>query len=151
MLQTSKNTQNIQIQKLMPHMLKDFQEDLIASQSEHFTWKLQSILDSLKNGKAWVLLDDLGPQALCCFQGSEHEWELLFCLSRVRARGKGHMKSLLAGVLKGPLVRSKVYLEVHPNNKAAIKLYEALGFFQISERNQYYKDGASALIYRCDS
>lgn len=39
-------------------------------------------------------------------------------------------------------------LEVRADNRAAIALYERLGFVRISERPRYYPDGCSALVMR---
>ncbi|MDD4110368.1 MAG: ribosomal protein S18-alanine N-acetyltransferase [Clostridia bacterium] len=41
----------------------------------------------------------------------------------------------------------KIWLEVRKDNSPAINLYKKLGFKELYERKNYYKDGTSALIF----
>lgn len=41
----------------------------------------------------------------------------------------------------------KIWLEVKENNLPAINLYKKLGFKQVHKRENYYKDGYSAIIF----
>jgi ribosomal protein S18 acetylase RimI-like enzyme len=42
---------------------------------------------------------------------------------------------------------SRMYLEVRVDNAAAIRLYEKLGYRSIGRREDYYEDGAAALLF----
>lgn len=39
-----------------------------------------------------------------------------------------------------------IWLEVHPENQAALELYQKVGFQVVGKRPKYYRDGASALL-----
>jgi len=41
----------------------------------------------------------------------------------------------------------EVWLEVHEENRAAIRFYERHGFVKVSRRSNYYPDGKAALNY----
>lgn len=43
--------------------------------------------------------------------------------------------------------RGMIYLEVRPDNKAAITLYESLGYVQFGEYQSFYEDGSRALRF----
>lgn len=43
----------------------------------------------------------------------------------------------------------KAFLEVREDNLAAQGLYRSAGFFEVSRRHRYYKDGADALLFQC--
>ena len=42
----------------------------------------------------------------------------------------------------------EIFLEVRPTNSSAIKLYEKLGFENISVRKKYYSDGEDAMVFK---
>ena len=44
----------------------------------------------------------------------------------------------------------KLTLEVSKNNHIAQKFYHSLGFEQVHERKDYYKDGSAALVLQLD-
>jgi ribosomal-protein-alanine N-acetyltransferase len=63
-------------------------------------------------------------------------------------RGLGNAEKLLRMMIN-ETVRdeiSKVILEVRPSNKAAIRLYERLGFKATHERKNFYKNGEIAIV-----
>lgn len=64
-------------------------------------------------------------------------------------RRQGHLKRLFQELIKGLKNNaqvSEIWLEVHVQNRAAIGLYESLGFIQQGRRKSYYPDGGDALL-----
>lgn len=77
--------------------------------------------------------------------------ELLFIFSSKNARGRGLGRLLLNDLIQQAQAKSEltsIFLEVRPSNATAIKLYESVGFVEISRRPQYYSNGEDALVYR---
>ena len=69
------------------------------------------------------------------------ESELLTIAIDPKQQGKGHGRALLKEVLASAQQAGaqEMMLEVGENNRAAIALYEACGFCEISLRPKYYK------------
>jgi ribosomal-protein-alanine N-acetyltransferase len=65
-------------------------------------------------------------------------------------RGTGLGSRLLDDLLAEAALRgcSAVFLEVHVDNVAAVRLYERRGFVSVSRRRDYYGPGADALLMR---
>ena len=65
------------------------------------------------------------------------------------SRKKGVGNSLVLEFIKYAKAHEikKLFLEVRCSNTPAIKLYEKVGFTQISIRKKYYSDGEDALIF----
>jgi len=63
-------------------------------------------------------------------------------------RGKGLGKGLASNALKGMLGygAKESYLEVRVSNRAAVSLYEKLGFSVVKAKKNYYKDGEDAFV-----
>lgn len=76
------------------------------------------------------------------------EAELLTIAVEPRWRGKGVGKALMEAVFSDLLLSParRMFLEVDEQNRAAIRLYEKLGFSTISSRKGYYPrpDGSAA-------
>ncbi len=76
--------------------------------------------------------------------------DLLYIYVAPSARGNGFSRKLLtAGItfLKGVIGIERLLLEVKPNNHAALRLYETIGFVQLGRRARYYQSGEDALLY----
>ena len=60
-------------------------------------------------------------------------------------QGKGYGQLLLQNVIDSPTKPAidLVILEVRPSNKVALRLYEKMGFQQVSTKRGYYRDGLS--------
>lgn len=70
----------------------------------------------------------------------------------VRTKGAGHGRILLESFLLTMLgdekhSERKVFLEVASTNKAARRLYEAVGFRETGVRRAYYRSGEDAVTY----
>ena len=66
-----------------------------------------------------------------------------------RARGRGVAKALLAAIEAAARDRActRLRLEVRKDNRAAIALYERLGFHRFGDKPGFYEDGADAWRY----
>ena len=62
-------------------------------------------------------------------------------------RREGRARGLVSAALRG--ATGPVTLQAHPDNDAAIALYESLGFEVVDRRSDAYADG-DALVYRYD-
>lgn len=83
----------------------------------------------------------VGEQGVLLTRMVVDEMEILTIAVRPEARRQGIAKALMQDALSAAKNQgiSQVFLEVDAENTAAIKLYQALGFAQISIRKQYYK------------
>lgn len=104
-------------------------------------WSRESVESSLKREDILYLVEFLDGRAIGYFLASasygEAELYRIGVLPTFRGQGKGErlMKSFLKYL---PKDTEKVYLEVRESNKAAIRLYEKIGFQKIGERKNYY-------------
>ncbi len=81
------------------------------------------------------------------FRTAGDEAEILSIAVRRSHRGRGHGRLLMDEALRR-LYRERIkacFLEVDPDNAAAVSLYRSLGFAQVGTRKGYYdRPGASA-------
>ncbi|QIW10271.1 GNAT family N-acetyltransferase [Francisella sp. LA112445] len=129
---------------------------LIRLSDKDFSWSDQQILDSLSQDLTIGLIDNGKLKALAVFSCIFETAELLYiCVDK-----SNQNQGLGAEVLRESFVYllnqkvTEVFLEVDVNNHVAIKLYNKLGFKEISIRKNYYKkqDGSysDALIYKLE-
>jgi ribosomal-protein-alanine N-acetyltransferase len=90
------------------------------------------------------------------FRSAGDEAEILSIAVRRSHRGRGHGRLLMDETLRR-LYRERIricFLEVDPDNGAALTLYRSLGFAQVGARKGYYqrKDApaGAALVMRLD-
>jgi ribosomal-protein-alanine N-acetyltransferase len=126
---------------LLPRVLE------IERRAYEFPWTDSIFKDCLKAGySAWVLVGDEGRLAGYALMSMavDEAHVLNLCVDPDQQR-RGHGLLLLKHVMK--LARaaqaSIVLLEVRKSNKAALKLYEGIGFARIGVRKAYYpaRDG----------
>lgn len=99
----------------------------------------------------------IGPRRLAGFvtvRFAADEAEILTIAVHSRYRGNGYGRLLMDDVVRR-LYRERIatlFLEVDRTNRAAVRLYQRLGFKVAGERRQYYADPASgdgtALVMR---
>ncbi len=124
----------------------------VAYWSEDWSfWPIEEVLKSLQSDGCFVALATEKDQVLgfSFWKYVAGEGELLFVFVPQAGRGGGIARQLLdfsLGHLQSLSV-NQVFLEVRPSNRAAIRLYEALGFNLLSTRKQYYKDGEDAFVF----
>lgn len=121
-----------------------FQTDRLSRRSfkRHLTRSTQALLVAVQ-GKEVV------GYALVSFR-TDSRSARLYSLAVAPEAGRGIGRMLLAGAQGEARKRTCIALrlEVRENNDRAIKLYERAGFVRIGRRDNYYADGAAALIYR---
>ena len=74
-----------------------------------------------------------------------HEYEILQIAVAKAHRKSGYGKRLWENFLENYKAK-KVYLEVHEKNIGALSFYRGLGFVKDAIRENYYKDGGSAVL-----
>lgn len=84
---------------------------------------------------------------LVCDQG-----EILNLAVRCSMRGRGIGRLLLEASVAGFEMRGaeRIYLEVRPSNRAALALYESIGFAPNGLRKAYYENGEDAILMEYD-
>ena len=107
-----------------------------------FPWKPEHFRSSLAGGHLCLALyvdEQSDPIGHLVFSLVAGDAELLIVAIHPHHQGKGLARSLLAKVL--PYIArhaQHVFLEVRASNRAAIALYEGLGFNQAGVRPRYY-------------
>ncbi len=115
-------------------------------------WPREMLAYEIAHPHAVLLVASQGeqkPDAYAAFRHAVGEAELLRVGVDPGARRQGLARALLVEGLE-QLRRLDIqvcFLEVRVNNKAAIHLYESLGFSCTGLRRGYYRDGADALIF----
>ncbi|HEX2205967.1 MAG TPA: GNAT family N-acetyltransferase [Longimicrobium sp.] len=81
--------------------------------------------------------------------GDGHGWILSLGVDPA-ARGRGAGRALVAALLEAFAARGarEVFLHVSPSNRAAIALYERLGFEVVREERDWFGPGEDRLILR---
>ena len=116
-------------------------------------WPLHLVAQELRNPSTLVLVADVGaavPVAgYASFRQGGGEAELLRLAVDPAARRQGLARALIETGLTRlrPAGVERCFLEVRPNNEAAIACYLALGFRYAGRRPGYYRDGTDALVY----
>ena len=117
--------------------------------SEHWTYSMIANELVYGIGKAtWVIEEPPNILGYCMSRSFGNEVNILNMAIESSSQGKGIGRFLLGYVLKQIPIKSSVFLEVKLGNFNAIKLYSSFGFQKINLRDNYYKDGSSALIMR---
>jgi ribosomal-protein-alanine N-acetyltransferase len=106
-----------------------------------YPWTFGIFRDCMAAGyECWVLersAELIGYGVLSVASGEAHILNL--CVAPVE-QGHGHGRRILARLLD--LARwhhaDRVFLEVRPSNKAAVALYDSVGFNEIGKRPNYY-------------
>lgn len=124
-----------------------------SDQDSHGFWSAESLLESLAlpHTKIWSIQADghIEWLGIAVIRIAPDSAEVIYIHTLSYERGKGLAKILLDRVfadLTSQFFVSKIFLEVRPSNQAAIKLYQGLGFKELSRRKRYYQNGEDALI-----
>jgi ribosomal-protein-alanine acetyltransferase len=114
-------------------------------------WSLPLLRLELASPHSLVLVAE-DPIALgyAAFRIVADEAELLRVTVAPEARRRGIGRALVEAGLAEAARRGagRCFLEVRPGNRAAVRLYEALGFRKGGRRPGYYQDGSDALVMR---
>lgn len=124
-------------------------EDFVRSlnQSPFMNWSPQQLMQSLELYTVWAAWDGSEIQCAMGLRPTDQDWEILWVQTRSLRIRKGCAFQLLTTWLDNASHSiGSVWLEVHQNNFAALKLYEKLNFKNHSFRKNYYADGAGAHV-----
>lgn len=113
-------------------------------------WTRESLADELNCpfAKSFVLTEDTLPCAYGLFRLLAGEGEVLRIGTLPEKRRRGFARALMEHYLKNADGLQKAFLEVRAGNTPARKLYESMGFREISLRPRYYRDPVEdAVIY----
>jgi len=125
---------------------KRFQKDILEIEKKSFPspWGFLQFLDELTNPSShiWALLEEEKIVGYICFWIVSDEIHIMNIAIHPDMRGKGMAKLLLKRLIDMALNKkiSQIWLEVRPSNRAAISLYNAVGFKKVGVRKRYYPD-----------
>lgn len=118
-------------------------------------WSVEQFWEELAQPTRWYVVAEEPSGAIVGYAGLfllQPEADVQTIAVALSAQGLGLGRQLL-GALIDESVRQgcrHVTLEVRSGNAAALRLYAAAGFTQISRRSRYYPDGEDACILRLD-
>lgn len=113
-------------------------------------WSEDLMRGAVTGGQHTVLID--GPDAYAAIRVVDDVADLDRIAVMPSRRREGIARELLAAALVVAHQQGarRMLLEVAMDNVAAISLYEAYGFTEISRRPGYYREGADALVMQRD-
>ena len=109
---------------------------------------LQFELSNSKNSRTLIIQEGSFILGYCIFRMFARECQILNFGVLPQRQQEGIASILLTKILKNLTRNSSVFLEVKKSNFPAINLYKKHGFNIFGIRNNYYKDGASALLMK---
>ena len=119
----------------------------IEQSVQRSSWSQSQFLNSLvAKDDAWVFEEADIILGYLIIKPVLEEGEVLTIGVSKAAQRKGIARQLLEGAV---ISFASLYLEVRVSNNAAIALYEALGFQQISRRKNYYKTEDALIMKKC--
>lgn len=121
--------------------------DLLKASPE-FNWNAVTLLQSFEDWELWAVFQDSKMQSAMALMATGDFFELIWIYTAPHARRQGHGQKLLQFWIDNAKRNgARLLLEVHEKNTQAQHLYAQLGFKRISERKNYYSDGATAWVY----
>ncbi len=111
------------------------------------TWTVDSLLVEIRNCQIWGAGEGDRLLAAVWIRGREDLWEVTYLATLPEARRRGLMGLLMSEILRHRPEQSRVWLETHEFSNEARGLYKKLGFREVGQRRQYYRDGGSAVLY----
>lgn len=128
---------------------KSLIDDLFKSWSDKslvgFNWNAEKTFKALHNTSNRAILN-LEIKGLVIYKESPPEAEIYLVFKQAESPSE-IIVALLSHLFNASSHISTWHLEVHEENRAAISLYERVGFEKTHVRKNYYPDGRSALIY----
>jgi ribosomal-protein-alanine N-acetyltransferase len=123
-----------------------YAEQIIEIENSSFPspWSINAFKGEVERSIShlWALVTDKSLRAYICFWMFDSEIQLINLAVHPMNRGQRLAQFLLSrmidtGVSKG---LKSIWLEVRPSNMAARKLYDKLGFHEVSRRSRYYTE-----------
>lgn len=147
---------NIEIRKVVKEdLIHIFQiEEEAFAPMNYPLFVLRQFLDILPD-LFFVAVDELNQIKGYCFGGIDHEsrigWILALAVTKPNQRMKiGQLVTIeLLTAFKNMKITT-IHLTTTPDNTAAIKLYEKLGFEKVKEVMDYYFDGSPRIIMKIE-
>jgi ribosomal-protein-alanine N-acetyltransferase len=116
-----------------------------------FYWTPEMILDELSTTEGVGIFKGSQLAGVILYRVLPMAWEISLVATHPQFQRRGLMEILIRHLSdacrQGNSEERELWLEVHERNQGAQNLYEKLGFRQIGQRNRYYKDGGTALLY----
>jgi ribosomal protein S18 acetylase RimI-like enzyme len=109
------------------------------------SWSQEQILQHIRRHPFWLAQIDHSVAALILFRELGEAVEIDYVLTLPRYRRQGLMEQALGRVVQSHQ-GSPLWLEVHVDNRAALRLYEKMGFKNKGLRPRYYADGGDGLL-----
>ncbi|MES3038816.1 MAG: GNAT family N-acetyltransferase [Bdellovibrionota bacterium] len=111
-----------------------------------FSWTMDSLIAQAKVSSILAGWSGDALLAFVFFTDLKTEGEILVTYVSPESRGQGIMTQLLKSLFLAKTLIKTWFLEVHPQNIAALRTYEGLGFKTTGIRKNYYSDRSDALI-----
>lgn len=116
-----------------------------------FNWPEHLLRAELRNVTATLVSENESGEILgfLCFRQMPDFYEISVLATDPSAQKTG-VQTQLIEYLQGLAAKQRidVLLEVHHENERALSLYLKLGFLMIHSRQNYYQDGAKALVFK---
>jgi len=110
-------------------------------------WNRELLKQELEIGQGLGLtVDGFGLAAFILFRIYEQHREVTVLATHPDRHRRGDMKFLLSYMLERKSPGERIWLEVHAQNDAALRLYSGVGFDRVGCRPKYYRDGGDAIL-----
>jgi len=107
-------------------------------------WSIQFFKEEIKNPitSLWALMANEALSGYICFWMFDSEIQLINIAVHPYKRGQGLGHYLITELIESGFSKgiNSIWLEVRPSNLAARKLYQNLGFEEMSRKARYYRD-----------
>lgn len=130
------------------HLLSINDKDLVIKTKELIErYHNDDFVSFIDTRKTYLLLDDDNVLGYASFNVIKPEVDVLYVFIEEVERSKGYGFYLLNTIFKSLKDDgiNRIFLEVDVRNSNAIKLYEKLGFKEISRRTNYYDNISDAI------
>jgi ribosomal-protein-alanine N-acetyltransferase len=129
--------------------------EIMANLKSHYDhpvggeWTLSKISDELNQHHGMGAFNENGDLlAFCLFRRAADVVEIMLLATAPRDHRTGAMRALIRSLIADLTPQETIWLEVHGGNIPAVNLYDSLGFISTGSRQNYYKDGGTALLYQ---
>ncbi len=115
--------------------------------TDSWIWTSEQMLEFCRKPQNKWCAKVLGEQvlSLVMFTTTEFQTEIQFLETNPGFLRQGHMMSLLKHLMENGEAPD-VWVDVHSENRAALKLYMSLGFEIVGKRKSYYQDGGDNIL-----
>jgi ribosomal-protein-alanine N-acetyltransferase len=111
------------------------------------SWSLHDVKSAILTDTVFGLVNNQDLLGLLVTKGNPDAIEILYVYTRPELRGRGYAEVMIRALMNKLGSLKELWLEVHEQNAPAVRLYERLGFKLVGKRENYYADGARALLF----